>query len=531
MITITARTPLHKGDDTMTNMRKRLHALLAVLALAVAPFATAQTLTLLFPQEPGSLLPHFDLLSLAHEAQDLVFDRLFVVDEDGAYLPHLAEEVPTIANGGISADGRVYTIRLREGPSWHDGTPVTSADLVYTWQVITDPDLPIPTRTVWRDIVSIETPDERTAVVTFADTNVGFLGAASFAGAFLLPSHLLEGTDLANSGFHRLPVGNGPFRLAEWQAGSFLRFERHDAYWDGAAHFDSVVIRIVPGSEAQRTVLSRGEADLVLQVALTELPFLETLPNYRRASVPTFANWQLWLNNEDPALTDVRVRRALVHAIDRQLISDALLGGLSDPTDAALPPSHWAHAGDVRSYPYDVAEAERLLDEAGWARSAPGAVRARGGTPLRVEVINIAGQADRLQVVQAIQAMWRSVGVQAEVREIDAASFPPTLAAGDFQAAYGFFGEGQEPVWNLWLGTNWQRYGNGDALALLRLYGVTVDRDERRAIAIAFQRAVAEDVPVIFLAPRPLLAAVRTDVQGFAPTTTSSLWNVHTWRR
>jgi ABC-type transport system substrate-binding protein len=84
---------------------------------------TAQTLTLLFPQEPGSLLPHFDLLSLAHEAQDLVFDRLFVVDEDGAYLPHLAEEVPTVANGGISADGRVYTIRLREGPAGTTARP------------------------------------------------------------------------------------------------------------------------------------------------------------------------------------------------------------------------------------------------------------------------------------------------------------------------------------------------------------------------------------------------------------------------
>jgi peptide/nickel transport system substrate-binding protein len=515
----------------MTMIWQRLHALMAVLALTVAPLAAAQTLTLLFPQEPGSLLPHFDLLSLAHEAQDLVFDRLFVVDEGGTYLPQLAAEVPTVANGGISADGRVYTIRLREGPTWHDGTPVTSADVAYTWRVITDPDLPIPTRTVWRDIVSIETPDDRTAVITFADTNVSFLGAASFAGAYLLPSHLLDGTDLANSPFHRAPVGSGPFRLAEWQAGSFLRFERHDAYWDGAAHFDSVVIRIVPGSEAQRTVLSRGEADLVLQVALTELPFLATLPNYRRASVPTFANWQLWLNNEDPALADVRVRRALLHAIDRQLIADALLGGLSDPSDAALPPSHWAHADDVRAYPFDVAEAERLLDEAGWARAGGGAMRAQGGTPLRVEVINIAGQADRLQVVQAIQAMWRSVGVQAEVREIDAASFPPTLGAGDYQAAYGFFGEGQEPVWNLWLGTNWQRYANQEALDLLRRYGVTVDQAERREVAIAFQRLVAEDVPVIILAPRPLLAAVRSDLQGFAPTTTSSLWNVHTWRR
>ena len=516
----------------MSSIRRQLATLLAVLAVAITPIAAAQTLTILFPQEPGSLFPHFDLLSLAHEAQDLVFDRLFAVDEQGAYLPELAAEVPTVANGGISADGRVYTIRLRDGPAWHDGTPVTAADLAFTWRVITDPDLPIPTRTVWQDIVSIETPDERTAVITFGDTNVSFLGAASFAGAFVLPSHLLDGVDdLANAPFHRAPIGNGAFRLAEWQAGSFLRFERNDAYWAGPAHFDSVVIRIVPGSEAQRTVLSRGEADLVLQVALTELPFVDGLAAYRRASVPTFANWQLWLNNEDPTLADARVRQALVLAIDRELIAEALLGGLSRPDDAVLPVSHWAHADDVRRYPYDPAEAARHLDAAGWVRSGAGAIRERGGQPLRIELINIAGQADRLQVVQAVQAFWRAIGVQAEIREVDAASFVPTLGGGDFQAAYGFFGEGQEPVWNLWLGTNWQRYGNQEALDLLRAYGVTVEREARRELAVAFQRRAAEDVPVIILAPRPLLAVVRADLQGFAPTTTSSLWNVHAWRR
>lgn len=514
----------------MRTIRRHLALVLAAAILGTAPIATAQTLTLLFPQEPGSLFPHFDLLSLAHEAQDLVFDRLFNVDEQGAYLPELAAEVPTVANGGISEDGRVVTLRLREGPTWHDGVPVTSADVAFTWRVITDPDLPIPTRTVWRDIVSIETPDPQTAVITFADTNVAFLGQASFAGSFVLPSHLLEGVgDLANAAFHRAPVGNGPFRLAEWQAGSFLRFERNDAYWAGAAHFESVVIRIVPGSEAQRTVLSRGEADLVLQVALTELPFLAGLGEYRRVSVPTFANWQLWLNHEDAVLSDVRVRRALVHAIDRETIAETLLGGLSEPDDAVLPVSHWAHAADVRRYPFDAAEAHRLLDEAGWVRS--GAGRAQAGRPLVVELINIAGQADRLQVVQAVQAYWRAVGVQAEIREVDAASFVPTLSGGDFQSAYGFFGEAQEPVWNLWLGTNWQRYGNQEALDLLRAYGRTVDQEARRELAVAFQRQAAEDVGVIVLAPRPLLAVVRADLQGYAPTTTSSLWNVHTWRR
>ena len=505
--------------------------LLAAAALLFAPLAAAQTITVLFPQEPGSLLPHFDLLSLAHEAQDLVFDRLFVVDENGQYLPWLAAEVPTLANGGLSEDGRTYTIRLREGVTWHDGEPLTSADVAFTWRVITDPDLPIPTRTVWQDIESVETPDAHTVVINFPEPNVTFLGAASFAGAYILPEHLLAGTDLNTSPFHRQPVGSGPFRLVEWQSGSFLHFERVDDYWGGPAQAESVVIRIVPGSEAQRAVLERGEADLVLQLAITELPFIEALPGHEAVQVPTFANWQVWLNNEDPALSDVRVRRALTHALDRELIAESLLGGLTTPSDAAVPPSHWAHAADVPSYPYDPEEAERLLAEAGWTRPSPGAIRTRNGEPLVIEVINIAGQADRVQVIQAIQAFWRDVGVGAEIRNIDAASFPPTLAAGDFQSAYGFFSEQQEPTWNLWLGTNWQRYANEAAFALLERYSVTVDQQERRALAIEFQTLVAEDQPVIFIAPRPLLAAASTALQGYSPTTTTSLWNVHTWQK
>jgi peptide/nickel transport system substrate-binding protein len=514
----------------MPRIRTLTATLLAALALSL-PVAHAQSATVVVPQEPGSLLPHFDLLSIAHEAQNLVFERLFVIGPDGEYRPELAAEVPSLENGGLSADGTTYTIRLRPEARWHDGTPVTAADVIYTWQVITDPDLPIPTRTVWQDIATMEAVDEHTVVVTFPAPNVSFLGAAAFAGAYVLPAHLLEGTDLNASPFHRQPVGSGPFRLAEWQPGTLLRYERVDDYWGENAALAEVLIRIVPGAEAQRSLLERGEVDLVLQLAMTELPFIQGLAGYDAVPVPTFANWQVWLNNEDPILDDVRVRRALLYAIDRELIADALLGGLTEPSDAALPPSHWAHAADLATTPYDPEGAARLLDEAGWVRASAGAVRERDGVPLEIEIINIAGQADRLQVIQAIQSYWRDVGVRAEVRSVDAASFVPTLSGGEFQSAYGFFGEQQEPTWNLWLGTNWQRYGNADALALLRAYGATIDRDERRALAVAFQRQVADDVPLLFIAPRPLLAAASTALEGYAPTTATSLWNAARWTK
>lgn len=511
-----------------TQTRNPLKALLFVLLLGL-PAAGAQTVTVLFPQEPGSLLPHFDLLSLAHEAQDLVFDRLFNVDVNGDYEPHLASGVPTIANGGISEDGRTWTITLREDLTWQDGEPLTSADIVFTWSVVTDPELPIPTRTVWQDIASIETPDDLTAVIHFDEPNVGLLAATSFAGAYILPRHLLEGTDLNESPFHRQPVGSGPFRLVEWQSGSHLRFERFDGYWDGPAVAEEVIIRIVPGSEAQRALLERGEADAVLQLGLTELPFLAGLPQYEIAQVPTFTNWQIWLNNEDPVLSEQAVRQALAYALDRELIAEALLGGLTEPHDAALPPAHWAHNPETRHYPYDPAEAARLLDEAGWTLS--GGARSRDGRPLRVELINIAGQADRVQVIQAIQSYWGQVGVETVIREIDAASFPPTLGSGDYQAAYGSFGEQQEPNWNLWIGTNWQNYASPQAFALLDEYNVTVDQEERRRLAWEFQAVVAEDLPIIPLAARPLLAAHSVNLENFVPTLSGSLWNAASWRK
>ncbi|MBX3142365.1 MAG: peptide ABC transporter substrate-binding protein [Trueperaceae bacterium] len=515
----------------MQTSRRSLKLALVALSLWLTPLASAQTITILFPQEPGSLLPHFDLLSLAHEAQNLVYDRLFVIDEQGAYQPQLAAEVPTIANGGLSEDGTTYTIRLREGLTWQDGAPLTSEDIVFTWQVITDPDLPIPTRTVWQDIASIETPDALTAVITFPAPNVSFLGAASFAGAYILPSHLLADTDLATSPFHRQPVGSGPFRLVDWQSASHLRFERNDDYWAGPAWAQEVIIRIVAGSEAQRALIERGEADLVLQLGLTELPFLEGVSHFEAVQVPTFANWQIWLNNEDPVLSERAVRQALAHALDRELITEALLFGLGEAHDSpALPPSHWAHNPDVRAYPYDPAEAERILEDAGWVRGA-GGVRSKDGQPLRVELINIAGQADRVQIIQAIQSFWNAVGADTVIREIDAASFPPTLGAGDYQAAYGSFGEQQEPAWNLWLGTNWQRYQSDEAFDLLRLYNVTIDQEERGRIAREFQAVLGEDLPLIPVASRPLLAAKSTGLVGYSPTVTSSLWNVATWSK
>ena len=204
------------------------------------------------------------------------------------------------------------------------------------------------------------------------------------------------------------------------------------------------------------------------------------------------------------------------------------MGNVVEPQDAVLPPSHWAHNPEVTAYTYDPDRAAALLEQAGWQLGTDG-IRSKDGQALRLEILNIAGQAERLQVVQSVQALWRAIGVDVSIREIDAASFPPTMAGGEYQVAYGFFGETQEPSWSLWLGTNWQNYTNEEAFGLLRQTASTLDIEERRQLILRFQEIIADDAVLIPLAPRPLLNVVHERLTGHSPTLTGTLWNVESW--
>lgn len=482
------------------------------------------------PQEPGTLLAHFDLLTLTHEVQHLIYDCLFTLDASGAYIPRLAAEVPTLENGGISPDGRTYTIPLRQGVKWHDGQPFTADDVVFTWQVVNDPDLPIPSRVIWEDIESIEVVDPYTIKVNFPQTNVGFLAAASTDSCYILPRHLLEGTDIANSPLHRQPVGTGPFKVEEWAAGSHIRLTASPHYWEeGKPYLDEVVFRVIPSTEGQRAALQRGDIDLALHLTAAELPFVESLPGYQVVSQPTYAKWLFWLNNADPIVGDLAVRRALAHGLDKAAITETVMRGVTEPLHAVFPASHWAHNPDVRVYEYDPERAVAILEEAGWRRGSDG-IFARDGQRLRIEIVNIAGEAERLRVVQVAQALWRSIGIDAQIREIDAASFPPTMASGNYQVAYGWFGERHEPVFGLWLGGNWQRYNNQEALDLLRRAPTVVDAQERGGLIRRFQAYAAEDVAILPLASRTILNAVSTRLQGYQPGLAGSLWNAADWQ-
>jgi len=521
----------------MSTRRTALTIGLLTLLVAFTPSGDAQApkkggrVVVVSAQEPKTLLPHLDLLTLSREVQRLVFDGLLTLDDKGEYVPRLAAEVPTVENGGVSPDGRIYTFKLRRGVKWQDGAPFTAADVEYTWKMITDPKVPVPTRVVWQDVTRVETPDPQTVRFHFAKPSLAFLGTVAGDRGYVVPRHLLDGKDVAGSELNRKPVGTGPFVVKEWMAGSHVLLARNPDYWEaGKPQLDEILVRIVPGTAGQRALLQRGEADLQLHVPTADAAFVRGLADYRLVAAPSYAWWHFWLNTEDVILKDRPVRQALAHGLDKTSITSTVMAGLVQPLHAGLPPAHWAHNPNVRVHAYDPARARALLDEAGW-KPAAGGIREKDGRPLALEILNIAGEAERLQVVQIVQAGWRQLGIDARIRTIDAPAFPPTMSKGEYQIAYGWFGEEPGPVFNLWLGTNWQRYRNEQALDLLRQALTTPARARRLELIRAFQAQVAEDVPTLPLAPRVLLNAASTRLRGYAPSPVGSLWNAADWTR
>ncbi|MGH2615185.1 MAG: ABC transporter substrate-binding protein, partial [Thermomicrobiales bacterium] len=185
---------------------------------------------------------------------------LLFTDADANWIGELAAEVPTQENGGVSEDGLTITYTLRDGLTWHDGEPVTSADVKATWEMIMNPDYAVITRFGYNSIGSVETPDATTVVVTFAEP------FASWPILFdaIIPKHVIDANaaDLDTSEAMRQPVGFGPFRIVNWQVGESIEYEAFDGYWRGRPKLDRVFIRFLPSVDTLMQAIEAKEVDI-----------------------------------------------------------------------------------------------------------------------------------------------------------------------------------------------------------------------------------------------------------------------------
>ena len=524
----------------------RLLALATLLLLGACakdagrPGASNDLLVVGYDREPDTMNRY--ATHILEDIQSCVVEGLVTSDEQMNIIPVLAAEIPTIANGGVvlRPDGGMdVTWKLRPGVTWHDGKPHTSADVKFTVDAINKGDWKPESTDGFDRIASVSTPDSLTAVVHYKEVYAPYQ-MQFFRGT--LPKHALDGRDIDKATeYNRSPLGTGPYRVAEWKTGEYVLLEKVPNYWRGAEYpkINRVLFRFLANTTTRINQLKSGEVHVVALVPWDKVRELRGISTLRLNQVLGNGYEHVTLNERKfPPFQDVRVRRALAHAIDRDLIVRTILDSLVTTVDGAIQPLSWAYEPDVATYPYDTTAANRLLDEAGWNRGADG-IRANGGRPFAFTLITQAGFAIRENVSQAIQRMFRDVGVNASVRLVDGTSISSLWFNGDFDAMLHWWQMGADPELTLFFasdrippnGRNINYFADDSLTRILYASDRTVDQAKRGELLKAAQRRVAELVPELPLYNTSKIDAVPAALQNFKgnPTNAGPFWNVYEW--
>jgi peptide/nickel transport system substrate-binding protein len=350
-----------------------------------------------------------------------MIEGLITTDENNNYIPVLAKEIPSEANGLITrnADGTVdMTWPLYANVKWHDGEPFTSEDVCFTWKFVTSPGSQTYNREQYLGIEDCLMPDDTTVVFHW---NGDY---AYYAGLFeaVLPEHVLGelGTEeiVNHEPYNRgaATIGTGPFRFAQWKAGEYIRVVRNDDYWRGDDYpaIDEVVWSFIPDTNTRLNALKSGRYDWG-RILPTQVEEAKRLPDYEVHLIESnsFMHFDLSLSTAHgkSLFDDVRVRRGLFHAIDREAIAAQLMQGTVRVAETPIATSSPYHSPEARASTYDPDAAKRLLDETGWTAGADG-IRTKNGERMAFTMLNRAGSQDRIAIAQVIQAQLKQIGVE-----------------------------------------------------------------------------------------------------------------------
>ncbi|MCA0425738.1 MAG: ABC transporter substrate-binding protein [Proteobacteria bacterium] len=339
-------------------MRLSVVGLAMLAGVAVLTPAVAQqkdSVTLCMTLEPPILDPTQGAAQAIKEVTyGNIFEGLVGIDRTGKVVPKLAE------SWTVSPDALVYTFKLRPGVKYHDGADLTAADVKFSFDRAVAPDSKNATKKVFAPIASIETPDPLTVKITLKEPSANFLFGLGYGDSSILSSKSVA--DAATK-----PVGTGAYKFVEWSRGNRLVYTRNDAYWGPKAAIKDVVYRFMPDAQAQMVAVQSGDCDALTNFGSYEN--IETLKKDAKLKV-TVGNTEgetiLAMNNAKPPFNDVRVRKAIAHAIDRKAVIDGATNGVAQPIGTHFSPNHPAYLDLTGATPYDPKKAKALLAEAGY---------------------------------------------------------------------------------------------------------------------------------------------------------------------
>ena len=377
------------------------------------------------------------------DIQFSMVEGLITTNGQNTYVPVLAKEIPTEENGLIvrNDDGSIdMTWRLHENVHWHDGTPLTSSDVCFTWRFVSSPGSQTYNRDQYLGIKECLMPDPHT--VTFRwDGVYGY-----YAGIFeaILPEHVLGSMATAEivnyTPFNRGDgfQGTGPFRFAEWKSGEYIRVIKNDDYWRGDDYpaIDEIVWSFIPDNNTRLNAMKTGRYDFA-RIEPTQVAEADGIEGFdvHRVSSNSFMHLDLGLNTERAKrlFGDSSVRQAMFHAIDRRAIAEQLMQGTVSLANSPINPTSPYHNPNIAQPEFDPARSRALLDAAGWVVGADG-TRQKNGQPFSFVMLNRAGQSDRIAIAQVIQAQLKAVGIEVTFETLESAAWTSRWRNAEWEA-------------------------------------------------------------------------------------------------
>jgi peptide/nickel transport system substrate-binding protein len=482
-------------------------------------------------------------------------------------VPWIAQKVPTISDGDwklLPDGGMELTWKLRPDVKWHDGAPLTSKDFALGMEIRLDPSLAI-TQVGVEQVSAVGTPDDQTLVISYKAPYI-YANVSQPGQIRAVPAHLMEEPYRRGmgEGFLNLPywhsdfVGLGPYKLGDWVLGSQMEAVAFDGYFLGRPKIDRLIMRYFGDVNVMYAALNSGDIDIVPMGAFQADFFARIKQEYegggKGTALAVFAgtrNYKFQFRYPElPWSSDVRIRRALTHMLDRQALSDNLVAGQGGLADTVVSPTNPVYPilkeMGLPAYPYDPAQAQRLMAEAGWQKGVDGLYRSATGETMPLNIAARDTAAGVLEV-QAIASLFAKEGIDATSSTTGKAG-AGTLRNEEEATNRGLFGlplreahtsfvifkSNQTATAPRWLGSNNGAYSNPEYDRLYDASLLAFDVNERNRLWASALKILAEDAMAINLFYHMAMQTIvfRTGVRGPGLTSTEQLaaaWNIHTW--
>lgn len=498
---------------------------------AEAPKPAQQVITVALARAPTSIDPADHRSRESETVVRNMFDGLVTRDtESGVHME--------IATSATWLDDQTLEIKLREGVKFHDGSPLTADDVVFTFRRIIEEngiEFPQPHTSPRKGLIApleaVEKQDDATVIMHFSDVWPPAL--QMLVHQQILPQAYLE--KVGTEGFLKNPIGAGPFKFVSARGMDEFVMARFDDYYGGApdlapagpACVAEAVFRVIPEASTRVAALLAGEVDIIQEVPAELVDTLAKTPGIQLKTGPGTRPMWLELNVHQAPFDDVRVRRALNHAVDKDLLVEALYGGRAVVLPGVLSPYNNFADPSLEPYAYDTEKALELLQEAGWSDSNGDGTLDKDGQPFAFVIDT---QEVTRQMAEAVATQLRDIGIEASVRIWEYSVVLPKLLAGERQAYLGDWGDSAfDPVGHMeakWHGfVEGQPYGRGNFSTyddprvneLIVAGETTADPDARRQVYYEAQQILYEDAPAVFLVLPEVIEAARDRVEGWTP--------------